>query len=132
RYCKPECRRLSQERLEARALMAEAGMSIDKRQPCQRCGKPIPRWRNGRAVRKDAKTCDRCRRPILRALFEQDRPKTRWKREMYLKNRRSGGCESTRKSPAGAGLKGSGEFQTTNNSKRVSSLWPFHGREADA
>ena len=60
RDCKPECRRVGQERLEARALMAEAGMSIDKRQPCQRCGKPIPRWRNGRAVRKDAKTCGRC------------------------------------------------------------------------
>jgi hypothetical protein len=60
RYCKPECRRAGQERLEARTLMAEVGMSIDKRRPCQRCGGPIPRWRKGRAVRKDAKLCGRC------------------------------------------------------------------------
>src|SRR5262249_25024591 len=60
RYCKPECRRLGQERLEARKLMVEVGMSIDKRRSGQRCGKPIPRWRNGRAVRKDAKTCGLC------------------------------------------------------------------------
>jgi hypothetical protein len=60
RYCKPECARVGRERLEARALMAEVGMSIDRRRPCQRCGKPIPRWRNGRAVRKNAKFCGRC------------------------------------------------------------------------
>jgi hypothetical protein len=56
RYCKPECRG----REEARKLMAEVGMTVDNRRPCQRCGKPIPRWRNGRAVRADAKMCGRC------------------------------------------------------------------------
>ena len=60
RYCKPECREAGRERLEARTLMAEVGISIDNRRPCQRCGKPIPRWRNGRAVRSDAKLCGRC------------------------------------------------------------------------
>jgi hypothetical protein len=60
RYCKPECRRAERERTEAKQLIEEAGISIDKRRPCQRCGKPIPRWRNGKAVRKDAKFCGRC------------------------------------------------------------------------
>jgi len=60
RCCSSECTRMAQGRVETRALIAEAGISIDKRRPCQKCGKPIPRWRNGRAVRKDAKTCGRC------------------------------------------------------------------------
>lgn len=58
-YCKPTCRKVSNERAEAVALMAEVGMDAPVKRRCQApgCTDPIPMWRNGRAVSKKTRYC---------------------------------------------------------------------------
>ena len=59
RCCSKECERRYRDREDNAELMAEVGIEPAAKRMCAAvgCGKPIPRWRNGRAVRKSARFC---------------------------------------------------------------------------
>jgi hypothetical protein len=62
RCCSSECERaLCQRQARDRELAGDPFRS--PRPPCEHCGSPIPRWRNGRQVPATARFCsDRCRK----------------------------------------------------------------------
>ncbi|MPZ40385.1 MAG: hypothetical protein GEU95_20490 [Rhizobiales bacterium] len=59
RCCSRDCEREHRDRRDNAKLMAEAGMSPSHKRLCQRpgCTRPIPRWKNGKATRKDCRFC---------------------------------------------------------------------------
>jgi hypothetical protein len=66
RCCSSECERRYSEREHNLRLMAEVGIEPAAKRRC-RCGAVIPKWRNGRRVRRTARFCsDRCARKARR------------------------------------------------------------------
>jgi hypothetical protein len=57
RCCSTNCERAYRERQDNLAIMAEVGIEPATKRRCTNCGGTIPRWRNGRQVRQDARFC---------------------------------------------------------------------------
>jgi hypothetical protein len=67
RCCSAECERRYSERQDNLRLMAEVGIEPAAKRRCQCCGAVIPKWRNGRRVRRTAQFCsDGCARRARR------------------------------------------------------------------
>jgi ribosomal protein L24E len=63
KFCQPECERQQRQRAENQAVMAEVGMEPTQKRRCEKCGRAIPRWRDGRAVSKAVRFCSqKCQR----------------------------------------------------------------------
>ena len=61
RYCSQKCKENGAQKREIAATMAEVGMDSPQAKTCEDCGRRIPKWVNGRRVRKDRRFCsDRC------------------------------------------------------------------------
>jgi hypothetical protein len=57
RCCSADCERKFKERQDIAATLAEIGEEAPARPKCEVCGANIPRWRNGRAVKKGTRFC---------------------------------------------------------------------------
>jgi hypothetical protein len=67
RCCSAECERRYSERQDNLRLMAEVGIEPAGKRRCECCGAVIPKWRNGRRVRRTAQFCsDGCARKARR------------------------------------------------------------------
>jgi hypothetical protein len=67
RCCSADCERRYSEREHNLRLMAEVGIDPAAKRRCQGCGAVIPKWRNGRRVRRTTQfCCDDCARKARR------------------------------------------------------------------
>jgi hypothetical protein len=68
RCCSPECERGYREREQNRATLAEVGVEVKEKRPCEQCGVNIPMWRNRRKVSSVTRFCSpKCKARAFRA-----------------------------------------------------------------
>ena len=70
RCCSHDCEKGYRESEANRAVLKEAGIEPTSRRMCERvgCGRPIPKWKNGRQVSAKVRFCsDLCRKRAARA-----------------------------------------------------------------